>query len=105
MTAPGGVEADPAGLFTLSQDLGTVTEEVAAAVRTIRGVPAPGAGYGWAETAAAMERVLAAWSTELDLLRQVCAEMSSAAQRTAEDLVELDQRLSGQFNRYQMRPV
>ena len=104
MSAPGGIEADIPGLRELSGDLGLITGEVEAVGRVIGQVPGPSvAGYGWEPTVEAMGRVLSAWSTEIDLLRQVCQQMTDAARQTADNLQDLDDRTSGRFDGM-MRP-
>ena len=98
MDTPGTVAADTAGIRAFSGEVGTVNDAVAELVRIIDRVPEPtAAGYGWEPTAQAMRRLLSAWSIELDLVQQVCAELEGAIQLNAIELEMHELRQQDEF--------
>jgi hypothetical protein len=98
MGTPGTVAADIAGMRGMSGEVSIIADELAKLVRIIDRVPEPtAAGYGWEPTAQAMRRLLSAWSLELDLVRQTCAELDGGIQRNALELEILELRQEGEF--------
>lgn len=96
MSAPEEPTPDVTGLRTLAAALGVLAEDLAAAGGSLRQVPkSTVSGYGWRGTADAVGGVLASWSAEVDVIRQVCAEVGRAAGLSADESQASADRASG----------